>query len=158
MTATLSVLAPLVVVGVAVPLRRKVGPWASWLFLTTLVFLVGRYGVGPVFWNKPAFLASMSEDLGAMFALLVLALVLAEWKRDRPTLVVQLLGGALLVMLVQWALARWPIPDVAGKGLAIAILLWILAQGYRGARYLFRHRSPDITPVFTAPTDATEIQ
>lgn len=145
MTAALSLTAPLVVAGIAVAVRRRFGSLASWVFLLGLILIVGRYGVGPVFWNRPAFLASMSEDLGAMFGLLVLALLLGEWKRDRPPAMIQWVIGSLLLIGIQWALARWHITDLMGKSVLVAIVIWILSQIFRGIRYLFRARSAGIT-------------
>ena len=144
MTAALSLTAPLVVAGIAVAVRRRFGSLASWVLLLGLILIVAGTG-RPVLSNRPAFLASMSEDLGAMFGLLVLALLLGEWKRDRPPAMIQWLIGSLLLIGIQWALARWHITDLMGKSVLAAIVIWILSQIFRGIRYLFRARSAGIT-------------
>jgi hypothetical protein len=155
MTPGLAIGAPLVVAAAGLALRRKVGPWASWLFLLGLIVYIGAYGTGqPVFWNKPAFLASMSEDLGAMLALIAAALLLAEWKHRDVSPGVQWITIALVLIGVQWALARLPLPDLAVKTALVLMFLWLLSQIFRGIRYLVtRARKP---PVMSSPkpTDA----
>ncbi len=125
---------------------------ASWAFLGGLVLYAGRYGVGPVFWNRPAFLARLSEDFGAIVALLVLALILAEWRRDRPPPVTQLAVSFAVLTGIQWVLGRWPIPALVGKVALLGLLIWILSQVYRGARHLFRSRTAPVS------ADSTSIQ
>jgi hypothetical protein len=154
MTATLSIGAPIVVAAAAVALRRKIGPWASWLFLFGLVVYIGVNGTGqPVFWNRPAFLASMSEDLGAMLALIVAGLFLAERRGLSVSPLAQWLVTTLVLVGVQWALARLPLPDLLVKSAFVLVAVWILSQIYRGIRYLVTRKSPAMSPseITTAP-------
>ncbi len=147
MTAAASLTAPFIVAVTAVVLRRTAGPVASWLFLFGLVFYIGRFGLAqPVFWNRPAFLASMSEDFGAMIALIIAALLIAEWSGTQRSWSVRCFAVAAVLIGVQWGLVRLPLPDIFVKVALIAICLWFLSQAYRGIRYIIRRKSRIISP------------
>jgi len=134
MTAPLALTAPFVVAAMAVALRRRVGAWASWVFLLALAFALLRFGTGQVWWNPPVFLAELGEDIGAAFAVVTMATLLTEFGRTRPSFPVQVVLAGLLALAVQWANARWTgiiFSDIFAAIIGIWLLTLIL-RAFRG--------------------------
>jgi hypothetical protein len=111
---------------VGLALRRRVGAWASWLFLLLATGLVIRCCASPPWWTHPDFLSGLDEAVGLVASTLLIALTVHQFGPRGPWFPIPLALASLLGLLAQWGNARYRPSTTATTFFLAFCALWLI--------------------------------